>query len=362
MTLKILTLTPYPLAGPSSRYRTYQYQAPLAARGIHLDIRPFLTPEAYRLRMNGSPRHPLALGRVAVACAERLWQARVARSRYDLILVHRQAGPFAHDHFNRLVLGAGLPIVFDMDDAVFAEYPIDSLLRGSVAATVGNAYLAEYVRRTSPATVVTVVPTVVDTDKYQPAPRPPGPPVVGWIGTSSTFTRYLTPYLPGIVRVCREHGAQFRVIASPDVQARAEATGARFVPWSLDTELRELQAFDIGLMPLVDDQFVRGKCAFKLIEYGAVGRPSVGSDIGANREVIRPGVTGCLAHSPQQFESQLAELLRLPDLGLSLGAAARQVIEARFSLASQIDVMERVLRAAARSSSVPEERANVRDG
>lgn len=353
MTINVLALSPYPLAGPSARYRTYQFQAPLAARGIHLDIRPFLTPEAFRLRMSGSPKHPLVVARVAVATGERVAQLRRARGRYDLILVHRQPGPLAHERFNQLVLRAGLPIVFDMDDAVFAEYPIDSLLRGSVAATVGNEHLAEYVRLTSPSTEVTVIPTVIDTGKYVPAPRLPGPPIVGWIGTSSTFTRYLSPYLSGIMRVCREHGAQFRVIASPDVRGRVEAAGALFVPWSLNTEISELQRFDIGLMPLLDDEFVRGKCAFKLIEYGAVGRPSVGSDIGANREVIEHGVTGYLSQSPAELEARLADLLRSPDLGLNLGVAARQVIEARFSLASQVKVMERVFRAAVRSASVP---------
>ena len=348
--MRILTLVPYPLLGPSSRYRIYQYQAPLAERGVHLDIRSFLTPETFALRTNGAGRHPLVGARVVLASLERIWQAQQARRRYDLILIQRQPAPVVHERFNRLFLRAGLPIVFDMDDAVFTQYPIDSLLRGSAAVTAGNAYLAEYVRGVAPGAAVTVLPTVVDTDKYQPAERQPGPPVVGWIGTGSTFWRYLLPVLPGIVRVCQAHGAAFRVIASPDVRVQVEQAGAVFVPWSLESELRELQAFDVGLMPLLDDAYVRGKCAFKLIEYGAVGRPSIGSDLGANREVIQHGVTGYLAQTPQHFEEYLAQLLRLPDLGHSLGKAARRVVEERFSLSTQVSTLERVLRTAASSA------------
>jgi glycosyltransferase involved in cell wall biosynthesis len=352
--MRVLTLSPYPFAGPSPRYRVYAFQEPLRARGIDLDIHPFLTPKTFELRMNGAKNHPLAMARVAFAALERLEQARTARKRYDLIYVHRQTAPVAHKWFDAAFLKAGLPIVFDMDDAVFTQYPIDDLLRGSVAATVGNAYLAEYVQRVSPQTRVTVVPTVVDTQKYtvRGVHEAGVRPVVGWIGTSTTFHRYLLPFLPGLVRVCRAAGAEFRVIASPDVQARTEAEGATFVPWALSTELAELQAFNVGVMPLDDDEYVRGKCAFKLIEYGAVGLPSIGTDIGANSEVLQHGVTGFLAADQTVFEAHLAELLSRRDLGQSMGLAARRVIEERFSLASQIDVLEQVLRdAAARRNS-----------
>jgi glycosyltransferase involved in cell wall biosynthesis len=349
MTLKILTLSPYPLSGPSPRYRIYAFQELLRTRGIDLEIHPFLTPRAFELRMNGAKNHPLALARVAYAVLERLQQARTARNSYDLIYVHRQSAPVAHRVFDAAFLRSGVPIVFDMDDAVFTQYPIDHLLRGSVAATVGNAYLADYVRRVSPRTQVTVVPTVVDTQKYtvRGAHVPGTRAVVGWIGTSTTFYQYLLPFLPGLVQVCRAAGAEFRVIASPDVQQRTEAEGATFVPWALSTELAELQAFDIGVMPLQDDEYVRGKCAFKLIEYGAVGLPSIGTDIGANAEVVRQGETGFLAADQAAFQARLTELLGRADLGRSMGVAARSVIEERFSLSSQVDVVERVLRGAA---------------
>lgn len=349
MTINVLALSPYPLTGPSPRYRLYAFEQPLWERGIKLDIQPFLSPLAFRLRMNGAKNHPLALAQVATAAVKRLVQARTAQHRYDLIYVHRQTAPFAHSYFDSAFLRSPLPIVFDMDDAVFTQYSIDRLLQGSVAATVGNGYLGTYVNQISPSTEVTVIPTVVDTRKYAVrSERQHGRrPVVGWIGTSTTFTQYLLPFLPGLVHVCQAYDAEFHVIASLDVQARAEALGAKFIPWGLETELTDLQAFDIGVMPLVDDNYVRGKCAFKLIEYGAVGIPSIGSDIGANGEVLEHGITGYLAKDLDEFKIYLANLLQRTDLGRSLGLAARQVIDERFSLSSQVDALEKVLRSAA---------------
>ncbi|MFB9995359.1 glycosyltransferase family 4 protein [Deinococcus oregonensis] len=348
--MKVLTLSPYPLAGPSPRYRLYAFQQPLRERGIELDIQPFLSPLSFRLRMNGAKNHPLALAQVATATVKRLWQSRTAQRRYDLIYVHRQTAPFAHEFFDEAFLKSNLPIVFDMDDAVFTQYPIDLLLRGSVAATVGNSYLGAYINLASALTEVTVMPTVVDTIRYTVHSKRQDQrrPIVGWIGTSTTFTQYLLPFLPGLVRVAQRFGADFQVIASLDVQARVEEIGAKFIPWSLETELADLQAFDIGVMPLQDDSYVRGKCAFKLIEYGAIGIPSVGSDIGANGEVIKHGITGYLAKDSDEFERYLADLLQRADLGRSMGIAARQVIEERFSLSSQVDTLEKVLRQAAR--------------
>lgn len=351
--LRVLTLSPYPLAGPSPRYRLYAYQQPLRERGINLDIKPFLSPLAFDLRMNGAKNHPLALAQVATAAFKRLAQARTAQHRYDLIYVHRQTAPFAHSYFDAAFLKSPLPIVFDMDDAVFTQYPIDQLLQGSVAATVGNSYLAAYVNLVSPLTEVTIIPTVVDTAKYVPKPERQGKqrPIVGWIGTSTTFTQYLMPFLPILIQVCKIHNAEFHVIASLDVRNRAEVAGAKFIPWSLETELADLQSFDIGVMPLQDDSYVRGKCAFKLIEYGAVGIPSIGSNIGANSEVLKNGVTGYLAENANDFELHLSNLLQRADLGRSLGLVARQVIDERFSLSSQVDVLEKVLRNAARTTS-----------
>lgn len=348
--MKILSLSPYPLAGPSSRYRVYAFQAPLAQQDVDLNIKPFLTARAFKLRMNGARKHPFVLARLAVAAAERIHQARTARAKADVIYIHRQTAPVRHRDLDQLFIQSGVPLVFDMDDAVFTEYPIDHLLRACAAVTVGNEYLAAYVRTVAPQVPVTVVPTTVDTEQF--TVRPPSQDgtqlVAGWIGTASTFRQYLLPVLPALVHTAQAAGAEFRVIASHDVQAQVEVLGGVFVPWTLETEVEQLQRFDVGVMPLLDDAYVRGKCAFKLIQYGAVGIPGIGTDIGANGDVISDGVSGFLTNSAEQMQQRLSELLASPALRREMGQNARRIIEERFSLTSQVPVMERVFRDAAR--------------
>lgn len=342
--MRVLALCPYPVEGPSARYRTYNFREPLARLGVALDIRPFMDRALYFRWMRRRRLDLPTLAALALAAARRLTDLLRA-GQYDAVWVHRQTAPAFHTLFDRLLLRRARRVVFDMDDAVFLEYPIDDLLRGSRAATVGNGHLARYVDLISPRTQVLVVPTVIDPEVYRPQPRQEGGPVtVGWIGTGASFRLYLSGALPGLVRTCRAEGAELRVIASPDVQAEAEAQGARFTEWTLGGYLAALAAVDIGIMPLRDDDYVRGKCAFKLIEYGALGLPSVATDLGANREVVLDGETGFLARSDEEFSACLTQLIRDAPLRRQLGEAARERILSHYTLERQAEVVARLFR------------------
>lgn len=347
--MRVLALSPYPFEGASPRHRVYAFQASLEDVGIKLEVRPFLSSRVFLERVvSGNWRINVLLG-IIDGFLSRMILVLIARKRYDLIFIHRQAFPLFQRFLDPLFIRIGLPIVFDMDDAVFTEYPINHLLRASAAVTAGNDYLARYVHQAAPGVPVTVVPTTVNLERYRIRPAPEtgiSNLVVGWIGTASTFTRYLLPVLPGLVEVTQAHGAQFRVIASQDVQEQAEAIGAVFVPWTLDSEIEQLQQFDIGVMPLQDDEYVRGKCAFKLIQYGAIGIPQLGTDIGANREVIADAESGYLSDSAHEMQRQLAVLLESTALRQKFGQAARKIVEDRFSLQSQAQVLATIFREA----------------
>lgn len=347
MTIKVLALALQPRIGPSSRFRVYEFIEPLKAHGIDLQVSPFFTDKVMKLWMRGEKKNPLVIARTLIAVLERLNQL-LRTGEYDVLYLHRQAAPFSQYWFDPLLKLTKIPVVYDMDDSVFEDYPIDDLLRHSVAATVGNQYLADYVRRVAPATPVTVIPTVVDMQKYQS--RTPSPQEtrlkVGWVGTPSTFHTYLKPILPELVASCRELNAEVVVITDASVQTQAEELGATFVPWELAREVQHLQELDVGIMPLSANKHVLGKCAFKLIQYGAVALPSVGTDIGANAEVIQDGVTGYLSHSPEQMLEQVKTLLQDDVARERMGRAARTKINAEFSLESQVPVLARVLREA----------------
>ncbi|WP_216320887.1 glycosyltransferase family 4 protein [Deinococcus aestuarii] len=342
--MKILAITPYPLEGPSSRYRVYNFEGPLRKEGIALDIRPFMTRAMYFRWMHRRVLDPPMLARLLGRALRRVADLLGARG-HDAVWIHRQCAPALHRVFDGVAVRAGPKLIFDMDDAVFTEYSIDGLLRHCDAATVGNSYLAAYVRCVSARTEAVVVPTVVDPLVYRPVAHPaPARPVVGWIGTGASFRHYLLPVLPGIAETCRENGADLLVIASPDVRPAVEEAGGRFAAWGLDSYIGALRGVDIGLMPLLDDAYVRGKCAFKLIEYGALGIPSVATDLGANRDVVVDGVTGFLAASDEQFRARLAQLIRDPGLRASLGGRARARVLDHYSLEAQAQAVAGLMR------------------
>lgn len=339
--MNVLTITPDPILGPSPRYRIYAFREDLRHYDINLNIKSFLSNYAFNMRINGKPNHPIVILRVFIAFLETLRYIFNAKQKYDVIIIHRRSVPMFHRQFDRLFISSGLPIIFDYDDAVFTQYPIDHLLQACSGISAGNEYLAAYARSVAPQAIVKVVPTVVDTEVMVPKPKRDSnlPVVVGWIGTPSTFHAYLEPILGDLVKVCAEFGATLRVVSSVVVKARTEELGAEFVNWTLEGELDQLQGFDIGLMPLADDHFVRGKCAFKLIQYGAVGIPSIGTNIGANAEVLLEGVTGFLTDDLQQMLERLRTLLEDRQLRASMGEQARKRISDHFSLESQVPVL-----------------------
>jgi glycosyltransferase involved in cell wall biosynthesis len=212
--------------------------------------------------------------------------------------------------------------------------------------TAGNPYLASLCGR-RPG--VSIIPTPVDTAVYLPAPKPDSPVVrLGWIGSRSTVG-YLNEIIPSIEAV---------VAARPNVTLAViadvpppERPFINFVPWREESEPAAVAAFDIGLMPLPDNPWTRGKCGFKLLLYGACGLPSVASPVGANKEIIADGETGLLASTPSEWTSALTRLIDDAALRRRLGAAARLRIDAQYSSRVVIPQWAGILKAAVLGSS-----------
>ncbi|QIK95831.1 glycosyltransferase family 4 protein [Sphingomonas sp. HDW15A] len=206
------------------------------------------------------------------------------------------------------------------------------MIAGAAAVTAGNAYLADYARRWNAN--VHIIPTTVDTDAYAPvASRPAGPPVIGWIGSPSTWA-YVRPYLPLLADLCAGGRAQFLAVgAGRDAEAdRFEGMEAR--DWAEHREVADVQAMDIGIMPLPDEPWARGKCGYKLIQYMACGLPAVASPVGVNVQIVKVGQTGFLANSNSDWRSALQHLIDTPGDRARLGAAGRARAIADYSLAS----------------------------
>jgi len=347
--MKILFFTKYSQKGGSSRYRTYQYLDYLRQQGVKANVSPLLGDEYLERAYTGRGIPKLYLLRTF---SKRLLDIYKAR-KYDLIVIEKELFPHIPPVFEHLLRLINKNIVADYDDAIFANYQDNFLLRSKVpvvmrlskAVNVGNQYLANYARKVNPN--VNLILTVVDLDKYKPKSSYAimgDKVVIGWIGTPIT-SKYLFEIQGVLSRLSREYPITLRCIGtSPDFAI--PGVGIENIKWEEATEAKNLLTFDIGIMPLTDDPFSRGKCGLKLIQYMACGIPSVASPVGANRDIIQDGANGLLAGSSDEWVDKIALLIENRHLREQTGREARRTVIDKYSfqvIAPQLlEVYERV--------------------
>ncbi len=347
---RILTLAKYGSRAASTRQRLLQYAPFLADHGISVDLRPLLDDTYLTGLMKGQRA---SRGAVARAYARRL--ADVAATQdHDLLWIQYELFPYLPVIDGMLTRLAGRPIVYDIDDAIFHMYDahpsavVRRLLGGKLRPLVsraavclcGNDYLADYV--TAAGGRAMVVPTVVDTDQVRPAPAQADRPLtIGWIGSPSTW-RYVEPLLPALLPVMARLNARFRVVgAGPAARGIA---GIDAIEWTEVREVADLQAMDIGLMPVPDEPWARGKCGYKLIQYMACGLPGIASPVGVNSVIVDHGVDGFLASTEVEWVDALTRLAGDPELRARMGKKGRTKVIERYSLQSQQPVVLDALR------------------
>jgi glycosyltransferase involved in cell wall biosynthesis len=353
--MRVLGLTRYQRLGGPSRLRFYQYEPWLNAAGIRVDWLPLWT-DAYLTRFYD--RRLPRLRMVVERYARRLRQLRWARAPYDAIWIEAEVFPFLPSWAEGYLASLGTPIVIDYDDAVFHKYDdhrwwvvrklLSTKIDGAMAAAdllvVGNEYLADRARRVSTARIAWL-PSVIDAARYAPVLRPAGGPVrVGWIGTSET-ARYLKVVEPALAELARAGRIEVDLIGAgtPSV-----AFPYRAVTWTEASEVRSLQQLDIGIMPLPDAPWERGKCGYKLIQYMACGLPIVASPVGINASIVREGLNGFAARDVQQWSSALERLVDDGALRRRLGDQGRIDVEEHYCLQvtgpRQAELLKSVLR------------------
>lgn len=342
---RVLWLTPVPFEGAGSRFRIYQFLPELAAAGVACDVRPFLDPSFFR--MVYQPGRVLEkMVRFSMAALGRSVQA-LSLPRYDALVVYRESFPIGGALIERLAKARGVPLVFDLDDAVYLRDEITvnplvwrlkapsrvwNVIRWSDLVFCGSDYLAGRCRAVNQR--ILTLPTSVDLRTFpRRAPHRPttGPTVVGWVGSHSSAMLYLDMLAEPLRRVAAAHNVVFDVVGGGRLPAWPGVT-VRSREWRLEEEVGHLQRADIGVYPLRDDEWGRGKCAFKAIQFMAVGVPVVASRVGANLELIRDGENGFLAGSETEWVDKLTLLVRDPWLRQRMGEAARKTVEERYSL------------------------------
>ena len=308
MTLRIWTIGDERTA--STRLRVHQFLPRLAGDGIAARIRTI--PRAF-------------VPRLAVFTALRPG---------DRLLVQKKLFSSRELRFLRRLAGR---LLYDVDDAVYLDGPGSTRNRDRFLAVTaladrvlaGNGTLAAAAARPEK---VTILPTAIDTDRFRPVPLPSREPeLVAWIGSRTNLPN-LESLFPVFAEV-RRRRPRSRLLVVADRSPAGLPEGASFVPWSPGTEREILGRASIGVMPLDDTPFNRGKCGFKILLYQACGLPVIASPVGVNRELIVPGETGLLAEGPRAWTDALERLLGDPASAARMGARGRDGVERTHAVA-----------------------------
>jgi glycosyltransferase involved in cell wall biosynthesis len=351
--MRILAFTRYCSKGASSRIRIFQYADYLRDHGVQLNISPLLG-EKYLKRFYESNKNDLMA--VAKGIVRRLIDLQNSR-KYDLLWVEKELLPWFSFAIEK-ALGPGIPYLADYDDAIFHNYDIhpgrvvqrvlgrkiDEVMASAAFVTVGNEYLAERARRAG-APRVEILPSVIDLERF---PRTDAPRnenfTIGWIGSPSTAKHLLEIY-SALIEVCRSRGGKFVVVGAWENPLSGLMATIR--DWDEDTEKEEIEKFDVGIMPLPDNPWERGKCGFKLIQYMACGKPVVASPVGVNKEIVVNGVNGFLASTSKEWVDALLHLKADPELRRAMGENGRRMVEEKYCLQVTAPRLYRILLEAA---------------
>lgn len=334
--IRLLALVQKPAGlAPNQRFRLEQW-APFLERdhGIAVEFEPFESPPLTRMlyQRGGTVRKiGLVLGDA--------WRRRdaVARARaFDAVVILRESSLLGGAWVERALARAGVPFVFDFDDAIWlwsasgpngamtlarCPWKVVESCRLAAAVTVGNEFLADYARTYNQN--VALVRTSIDVERFRVAPEPDAAPfTVVWTGSHSTLA-HLETARDAIEALGREMPLRVRVVCDVSPPAYEHAT-LDFRAWSAEREAADLAAGHVGIMPLPNDAFARGKCGCKALQYMAIGRPVVVSPVGINRDVVTDGVSGYWADGTDQWVARLRRLATDPGLRAAMGAAARE--------------------------------------
>lgn len=349
---KILLLSKYPRMGASSRLRSLQYLPHLEADGFDVTVSS-LFDDAYLSSIYKKE------GRSALVIARLYFKrllALLSGYQYDLIWIEYEVFPYFPAFAERLLKLLGKPYIVDYDDAIFHNYDlsrnpfirrflgrkIDTVMRNSACVIAGNAYLAERAKAAG-APRVEQVPTVVDHRRYTPRNGTDKQrPVIGWIGSPST-QKYVVGIREALEKVCTEHDARLMLVgATPQVVAELPGMDVEVIPWSEEKEAALIRKMDIGIMPLPDGPWEKGKCGYKLIQYKACSVPVIASPVGVNVDIVNGSQSGLLAGSKAEWESALQQLLESAEQRAKLGISGRQAVEETYSLQAQAPVLRRI--------------------
>ncbi|OJJ23912.1 group 1 glycosyl transferase [marine bacterium AO1-C] len=343
---KILLIYPYPAGeAPSQRFRFEQYLDHLKKQNFQISHAPFMSLKTWQVLYKAG-NYPQKIGGILWGFIKRWWLMFRLR-KFDFVFIHREAAPVGYPLFEWIIAKIWRKkIIYDFDDAIWL--PNTSSQNSLVAkikfhqktalickwahkVSVGNEYLGDYARQFNSNVVYN--PTTIDTVHLHNQTKTQNNEklVIGWTGSHSTLP-YLDFLEPILKQLEQEYSFEFQVIANQPPQLNLKSLV--FKPWNKATEIEDLLAFNIGVMPLSDDQWAKGKCGFKALQYMALGIPPLVSPVGVNTRIVQNQENGFICGTPEEWHQALLQLMQTPDLRASLGTKARQTVEDHYSVTS----------------------------
>jgi len=329
----IHAVTPYGRNGPSSRVRVFEWLDRISESYIL---------SSYISHRNASPTYLLRRPAAIVAAERRL--RRMAAGHPQQLLLHKEASPLSRGHLEQQLLSRSEFAVYDLDDALQWDTGEGALYRRWAPKAPKARMAAEHADRViagSPILAdwasqhnrdVVLIPSCVSPDSYRRKDdyRVGDPPVIGWIGSPSQESQ-LQLISPALHEVHRRTGARLRLIGTAQRRLRELEHLIDRVVWSEAIQHERLADFDVAVFPLSDDPYSRGKCGYKLLQYGAVGIPAVASPIGVNEQILRELGLPAAVDNDEWVEAVLGLLTAAADERAVVGCRAREVTERRYS-------------------------------
>lgn len=348
---------------PNQRFRFEQYFSFLERNGFACTLSPLIaTAKEDNVFYQGNLLKKIPLGIKLIA---RRIKDSLRASDFDIIFIAREAFVTGHIVFEKWMKRSKARIIFDFDDSIWIDVVSTNnralswlknadktarIIRLADRVFAGNDYLADYARPHNASVVI--VPTTIDTDAYQPNYSLNKAAVtIGWSGSVSTIAHF-TYAIPALTRLKEKYGSRIDIKVIGDANYRYEPLGIVGTAWSSKTEIADLQTIDIGIMPLPDDEWTKGKCGLKGLQYMALEIPTVMSPVGVNTKIIDDGHNGFLASGVDEWVEKLSRLVEDADLRVTLGREGRKKVVEKYSVRSEQDTYLREFTSLLKSSPV----------
>lgn len=340
---KLIIIAPYPLGeAASQRFRFEQYLVFFEKNNWNWRFEPFWNKKTWNILYKPGMKFQKSVG--LFAGFFRRFFLLFKLSGIDVVFIHREASPVGPPVFEWVIAKIlRKKIIYDFDDAIWKPNvstsnsfvnsikfygKVKRICGWASLVSCGNKYLGDYSKKFN--SKVRLIPTTIDTDYHFPNKKEEGNTlVIGWTGSHST-TYYLNSLIPVFKKLEKQFEFELRIISNIDLHLPLKSY--QFIHWNKEREIADLQLFDIGIMPLPDDDWSKGKCGFKLLQYIAVGVPSIASPVGVNTEIIIDNTTGWVAQTENEWYEKLSFLIKNSEARKSVIEKATEHLEKNYSV------------------------------